>query len=130
MGPSRSSASPGRRPPGTPSRMGCSPAKKGTSMLAKRCAHATLPIVATILAGILAAPLTGHAATIEIINSNGPDVGFNDATEVAPVGGNAGTTLGEQRLIAFQRAAAIWGATLTSPVPIRIQAQMVPLPCT
>ena len=39
-------------------------------------------------------------------------VGFNDPTPAVPVGGNAGTTLGQQRLNAFQSAANIWGATL------------------
>jgi hypothetical protein len=70
------------------------------------------------------------AATITIVNTNDPGVGFNDPTPVAPVGGNSGTTLGQQRLIAFQRAADIWGATLTSSVPIRIDAAFVPLDCT
>jgi hypothetical protein len=70
------------------------------------------------------------AATIVIVNLNAPGVGFNDATPVAPVGGNTGTTLGEQRLNAFRRAADIWGATLTSSVPIRIGASFVPLSCT
>jgi hypothetical protein len=46
------------------------------------------------------------------------------------VGGNAGTTLGQQRLIAFQKAADIWGATLTSNVTIRVGASFVPLSCT
>ena len=70
------------------------------------------------------------AATIVIVNQNGPGEGFNDATPVAPVGGNPGTTLGQQRLNAFQRAAEVWGATLTSTVPIRIGASFVPLACT
>jgi hypothetical protein len=70
------------------------------------------------------------AATITIVNHNEPGVGFNDPTPVAPVGGNAGTSLGQQRLIAFQRAADIWGATLTSNVPIRVGASFVPLSCT
>jgi hypothetical protein len=70
------------------------------------------------------------AATIVIVNQNAPGVGFNDPTPAAPVGGNPGTTLGQQRLNAFQRAADIWGATLTSSVPIRIGASFVPLSCT
>ncbi|GAB3430951.1 peptidase [Massilia solisilvae] len=69
-------------------------------------------------------------ATITIINTNEPGVGFNDPTPAAPVGGNTGTTLGQQRLIAFQRAADIWGATLNSNVPIRVDASFVPLSCT
>ena len=70
------------------------------------------------------------AATIAIVNGNAAGVGFNDPTPAAPVGGNPGITLGEQRLNAFQAAANIWGATLTSTVPIRILATMEPLSCT
>jgi hypothetical protein len=70
------------------------------------------------------------AATITIVNQNAPGVGFNDPTPAAPVGGNPGTTLGEQRLIAFTHAADLWGATLTSGVPIRIGAAFVPLACS
>jgi hypothetical protein len=43
------------------------------------------------------------------------------------VGGNKGKTLGAQRLIAFQHAATIWGATLDSNVTIRVQAAFNPL---
>lgn len=71
-----------------------------------------------------------QAATIVIVNQNAPGVGFNDPTPVEPVGGNPGTTLGQQRLIAFQYAADLWGATLESNVPIRIGASFVPLSCT
>jgi PA domain len=66
-------------------------------------------------------------ATIVIVNLDGPNEGFNDPTPAAPVGGNPGTTLGQQRLIAFQHAADIWGATLDSNVTIRIQAAFNPL---
>jgi hypothetical protein len=69
------------------------------------------------------------AATITIVNANEPGVGFNDPTPVAPVGGNPGTTLGEQRLIAFQHAADIWGANLNSTVPVRVDAAFEPLDC-
>ena len=54
------------------------------------------------------------AATVLIVNGNAPGVGFNDPTPVAPVGGNSGTTLGAQRLIAFQAAAQQWAARLTA----------------
>lgn len=70
------------------------------------------------------------AATITIVNVNAPGVGFNDPTPAVPVGGNAGTTVGEQRLIAFQRAASIWGSKLDSRAEVRIQASFVPLTCT
>ena len=70
------------------------------------------------------------AATLVINNINSPGVGFNETTPAAPVGGNPGTTLGQQRLFAFTYAANIWGATLTSSVPIVINAQFTPLACT
>lgn len=70
------------------------------------------------------------AASITIVNLNAAGEGFNDPTPVAPVGGNAGTTLGQQRLLAFQHAANIWGATLTSSVTIRVGASFMPLSCT
>jgi hypothetical protein len=70
------------------------------------------------------------AVTITIVNLNAPGEGFNDPTPAAPVGGNTGTTLGQQRLIAFQAAADMWGATLTSTVPVRVGALFMPLSCT
>ncbi len=81
------------------------------------------------LLALLAVPAFA-AVTITIINLDGPGEGFNDATPAAPVGGNPGTTVGQQRLLCFQQAAGIWGATLTSSVPIQIQAAFNPLACT
>lgn len=73
----------------------------------------------------------GHAdATIVIVNLNAAGVGLNDQTPASPVGGNNGTTVGAQRLIALQHAAAIWGATLDSTVEIRVQAQFIARTCT
>ena len=73
---------------------------------------------------------TVAAATFEIINLNDPGIGFNENTATAPVGGNTGTTIGAQRLIAFQHAANIWGRHLYSATPIRIGAQFTPLNCS
>ena len=39
-------------------------------------------------------------------------------------------TIGEQRLIAFKYAAAIWCSKLASPVPIRVRSSFGSLPCT
>src|SRR5215475_12787588 len=86
-------------------------------------------LVSLLLLAALA-PVSRGAATIIIQNNNGAGVGFNDPTPVAPIGGNAGTTLGAQRLNAFQHAASIWGATLTSSIPIVIRAQFSALTCT
>lgn len=87
----------------------------------------TLIVFAFAIVGLGAQNSFGAEALIIVVNVNAPNVGFNDPTPVAPVGGNTGTTLGEQRLIAFQHAANIWGARLDSNVPIRIRAQFVPL---
>ena len=66
---------------------------------------------------------TTRAATITIVNNDGPGEGFNDATAVSPVGGNAGTTRGAQRLNVFNEAAAIWGGILPSTITIQVLAQ-------
>jgi hypothetical protein len=86
---------------------------------------------AAILAGFLCLwpPAVLAAAQITILNTNAAGVGFNDPPAATPVGGNTGTTVGEQRLIAFQQAADIWGALLDSSVEIRVQASFIPLTC-
>lgn len=71
-----------------------------------------------------------RAATITVQNNDSAGEGFNDPTAAAPVGGNYGTTIGAQRLIAFQYAASIWAACLQSSVPILVAAQMNPLACS
>lgn len=48
---------------------------------------------------------------------------------VATAGGNHGATLGEQRFVALQTAADIWGALLYSPVQIEVGATFAPLQC-
>src|SRR6185436_8674537 len=78
--------------------------------------------LAALLLGLAPARLSAGGARITVVNTNEPNVGFNDPTPAAPVGGNTGTTVGAQRLIAFQRAADIWGSLLDSAVEIRIQA--------
>jgi hypothetical protein len=69
-------------------------------------------------------------ATVTILNGNAAGIGFNDPTPATPVAGNTGTTVGQQRLIAFQHAADLWGARLDSPVEIRVLATFEPLSCT
>jgi hypothetical protein len=91
-------------------------------------AFPTRTLAAAALFALLAAPAS--AATITIINMDGAGEGFNDPTPVAPVGGNPGLTIGQQRLNCFQEAANIWGALLTSSVTIQVQAAFNPLTCT
>jgi hypothetical protein len=84
-------------------------------------------IVGACLAGTLA---IAQAARIDIINIDGPGVGFNDPTPAKPVGGNAGTTLGEQRQIVFAFVADFWGRRLKSDVPIQVISTFDALPCS
>jgi len=78
-----------------------------------------------LLAGVAA----GHAANIVILNLDSAGEGFNDGTAAAPVGGNPGITIGQQRLNVFQEAADIWGALLPSAVNIIVEARFNPLNC-
>jgi hypothetical protein len=88
-------------------------------------------LAAILVATVAFSPLQAYAAaTLTIVNGDPANVGFNDPTPVSPVGGNSGTTLGQQRLIAFQAAANTWGATLTSSVTIRVLATWDALSCT
>jgi len=69
------------------------------------------------------------AATFTLDIGDGPNEGFNDPTAVTPVGGNTGTTLGEQRRIVFERAGEIWGEFINSDVDIIIDAAFDPQTC-
>jgi hypothetical protein len=79
-------------------------------------------LVLTLIVGLMATSTAFGTATIVIQNNDAPNVGFNDPTPVSAVGGNSGTTVGQQRLNAFQFAANVWGATLTSGPTITISA--------
>ena len=85
-------------------------------------------VLAALILGLASPAFAG--ATITIVNNNAPGVGLNDPTAAVPVGGNPGTTLGEQRLNVFKKAAEIWAAELDSPVAITVLASMEPLACT
>ena len=89
----------------------------------------TFLVISAFLGMAAVASPVADAATVTVVNNDSPGEGFNDPTVTAPVGGNAGTTLGQQRLIAFQRAADIWGGLLRSLVTIRVGATFDPLPC-
>jgi hypothetical protein len=79
-----------------------------------------------LVATLMTTPMFG-GANIIVINNDGPNEGFNDPTPAAPIGGNAGTTLGLQRQIAFLHAANIWANTLDSNVDIYVVAAFNPL---
>lgn len=74
--------------------------------------------------------LSAEAATIKVTSRDAPGIGFNDPTPVKPVGGNMGTTLGEQRMNVYKHVAAIWGSYLESDVEITVSAGWENLACT
>lgn len=82
--------------------------------------------------GLACALAVGHAAAADVtlLNIDPPGVGLNDTTPAAPVGNNPGTTVGQQRQIAYQFAADLWGAVLESDVEIKVYASFAPLGCT
>lgn len=78
----------------------------------------------------LVTSVSAPAATLVLRNVDAAGVGFNDPTPAEPVGGNSGTTVGEQRLIAYQRALDLWGSVLQSEVPIVVRGSFAALSCT
>src|SRR4051812_24842618 len=91
-------------------------------------------LIFSLLLSLFASQAFG-AAKITVLNNNAAGLGFNDPTPATPIGGNPGTTLGQQRLNAFNYAASIWGSILDSQVPIVIAATFSPInvpsqPCT
>ena len=83
-----------------------------------------------VAAACALACLSAHAATITIQNRDPAGFGFNDPTPAAPVGGNAGTTVGEQRMIVYRYVADIWEKNLESDVDIVVSAGWEALNCT
>lgn len=91
---------------------------------------ASVLLISFPLSAALAAsnPVVVGNITINIVDPI-PELGFSDPTPAAPVGGNPGTTVGEQRLEAYKAAAEIWQDTLGIDVPLVLQATFVPLSC-
>ncbi len=84
---------------------------------------------ALMAGGLLASLQVLSQATITLNIRDGANEGFNDTTAATPIGGNTGTTLGEQRLAVFERAAEIWGGFLNSDVEVVISAGFDPQTC-
>ncbi|HET7437278.1 MAG TPA: PA domain-containing protein [Thermoanaerobaculia bacterium] len=91
-----------------------------------------LPLFAlTLIAG---SAFAGNGKVI-IQNADAAGTGFNDPTPATPVGGNPGTTLGEQRLNVFKMAAQQWSNTIDTNVDVIVSATFAPIiresdPCT
>lgn len=91
----------------------------------------TLTLSRSLIAAACAlACLASQAATINITSRDPAGVGFNDPTPVAPVGGNPGTTLGQQRMNVYRYVADIWERNLQSNVTINVSAGWEALTCT
>ena len=89
-----------------------------------------LPLVtAAAAAALLVSGSPALSATFVLNVLDGPGEGFNDPTPVAPVGGNPGTTLGQQRRNVFETAGLIWGTHLQSDVAIVVNARFDPQAC-
>ena len=90
----------------------------------------SLMFSALLAAGLFGAINTASAADIRIDNKDaGTGQGLDDPTPATPVGGNPGTTRGEQARIVFQFAGDIWGAVLQSNIPITVSASFAKLSC-
>lgn len=86
-----------------------------------------------LLAACLAATFgiaTAEAAVITPVNMDPAGSGLNDPTPATPVGGNPGTTVGQQRQIVYQFAADLLGSVLRSTVETRVGASFQALSCT
>ena len=73
---------------------------------------------------------SSYATTIVLDNQDDPGEGLNDTTPAAPVGGNNGTTVGEQRTIVFEYASQLLEGVIDASIPIVIAAQFNPLSCS
>lgn len=92
--------------------------------------NAAIVLAYAIVAAAMCVSRSARAdAEFVLINIDDPGEGLNDPTSVEPIGGNPGTTLGEQRLIAVRRALDIWGAALDSDVPTEVGVQFNHLGC-
>ena len=80
---------------------------------------------------LIFAALNASAGTgkLVIVNIDLPGSGLNDPTPAAPVGGNPGTTLGQQRMNVYQKAADRWSSMLDTNVDILVEASFAPLAC-
>ena len=87
-------------------------------------------VVSGVAALLLSVPTVSLSANLILINLDaGTGAGLDDPTPAAPVGGNPGTTIGEQRVNVYNRAAEIWGQYLDSDVDILVGATFQPLRC-
>jgi MYXO-CTERM domain-containing protein len=83
-----------------------------------------------LVAALAYAPAVLGRSTFVLEVTDPDGVGFKDTTPATPVGGNTGTTLGEQRRIAVKYALDTWSKLIDSTVPVVVEASFAPLNCT
>ncbi len=79
---------------------------------------------------LLSLSLLPLSAQITVTYTDPPGFGFNDSEPRTPVGGNTGTTLGEQRRIVMEAAIAVWDSFLVVNGPVEVSAEFAPQQCT
>lgn len=84
--------------------------------------------IGLVLVHLALAPPTAARLEFEIDYTDAMGEGFFDETPRKALDDNPGTTLGEQRRLAFEHALEIWARALASPVPVRIEATFAPIP--
>ncbi len=82
------------------------------------------------LAGAMTLSASAWSANAVLVNLDPPGLGLNDETPATPVGGNPGTTVGEQRVNVYLAALQKWGETIESDVDIAVGATFQPLNCS
>lgn len=85
-----------------------------------------LPAVLLVAVAFHASAGTGK---VIINNTDLPLLGFNDPTPAPPIGGNPGTTIGQQRMNVFLAAAERWTTMLDTNVDIIVNASFSPMQC-
>jgi hypothetical protein len=95
-----------------------------TPILSRRAVRSLIAAACTLTC------LGAQAATINVTSRDAAGYGFNDPTPVAPVGGNMGTTLGEQRWNVYKYVAHVWEQALQSDITINVSAGWEALSCT
>jgi hypothetical protein len=87
---------------------------------------AIVPLTSSVAAN---GPVVVGNFTINVVDAD-PDIGFSDPTPAAPIDGNSGTTIGEQRLEAYKHVVGIWEGNLDINTQIVLQASFAELSCT
>ena len=65
---------------------------------------------------------TASAVPIQVTYTDAANTGFFDPAPRAATGSNPGTTLGQQRRIAFEYAASRWSSQIKGSIPIKVTA--------